>query len=121
MAHQITDRQRMALLVIAESIRDRGIPPTVRELCKLMGVTSTNCATDHLKALRNKGLIEHHKLNARGMRITAAGWHALGFDEPHDDQVVRVALVHLLRALETGDQLEDAVKSARAALGLEAA
>ena len=42
---------------IVDSIRSRSIPPTVREICAAVGLSSTATVQTHLKALESKGYI----------------------------------------------------------------
>lgn len=53
----LTERQTQVYQLIRSSIRERGIPPTVRELMRDLGVNGTNGVSDHLKALARKGWI----------------------------------------------------------------
>ena len=69
MAKELTSRQREVLDFILESIRDRGYPPTILEICEAFGISSTNGANDHLLALERKGYIERLP-KARGIHVT---------------------------------------------------
>lgn len=65
-----TDRQAVALHYVHAMISLRGYPPTVRELCRHMGLRSTNAGADFIKALTRKGYLERDYMRARGMRVT---------------------------------------------------
>lgn len=65
----LTDRQQQVLDFIAESTRDRGYPPTVREIGEHVGIRSTNGVSDHLEALEKKGYLKREPLISRGLRI----------------------------------------------------
>ncbi len=52
---ELTARQREVLLYIQHCIDNRGIPPTIKEICAWFGWTSTNAASDNLEALQRKG------------------------------------------------------------------
>lgn len=67
-------RQRQVLRFIAQSIASRGVPPTYRELCDLLGVSSTNAVNDLLAALERKGLIRRDVMKSRAVVPTRAGW-----------------------------------------------
>jgi repressor LexA len=73
----LTARQHEALAYIADYTTANGYPPTFRELCKGLGMSSTNAANDHLKALEKKGYIERKALASRAIRVTPAGRDAL--------------------------------------------
>ena len=56
-----------------------GAPPTIREICESLGITSTNGANDHLKALERKGLIDRGPSEtARAICLTEAGYREIG-------------------------------------------
>ena len=64
----ITDRQRMVLDFIRQSIHDRGYPPTLREIGARMGIRSTNGVNDHLRALERKGYLTREDMKSRALR-----------------------------------------------------
>jgi repressor LexA len=67
----LTQRQRDALDVIRQSLRERGIPPTLREIAVAMGIRSrsNHVVRDHLKALERKGYIALDTCRARGIKL----------------------------------------------------
>jgi repressor LexA len=67
---ELTDRQKEILGVIAACIREKGRPPSIRELMDEMGIASPNGIAKHLKALAQKGFIELMG-GARGIRLLA--------------------------------------------------
>jgi repressor LexA len=78
----LTFRQRQCLGFIATYWREHGYPPTLREICAHMSISSTLGAKDHLRALERKQVIElskSQKSEARAFKITPAGWAELGF------------------------------------------
>lgn len=56
---------------IKRSIRVRGVPPTLREICKVLGLKSTNGASEHLQTLERKGYITRSDGLSRGIRLVA--------------------------------------------------
>lgn len=68
----LTERQRKVLAFVERSIRERGYPPTLREVCAELGVTSTNGASDHLRALERKGYLRRDPTRARAMVLVGA-------------------------------------------------
>lgn len=68
--HKLTDRQRMVLEYICESIQDRGYPPTLREIGLKLGIRSTNGVNDHLRALERKGYLTREDMKSRTLRPT---------------------------------------------------
>jgi len=70
----LTDRQREILDFITQSIRERGYPPTLREIGLHFGIKSTNGVNDHLRALEKKGYLQREDLKSRALRpVTSAG------------------------------------------------
>lgn len=70
-----TERQLEALRLIEKSAH---FPPTIRELCAALGVSSTNAVTELLLRLVRDGLIQRNAKQARAMWLTTAGKRALG-------------------------------------------
>jgi repressor LexA len=68
----LTDRQREILDFITRSIRDRGYPPTLREIGLHFGIRSTNGVNDHLRALEKKGHLQREDLKSRALRPVTA-------------------------------------------------
>lgn len=66
---KITQRQQAVLDVISASIREKGYPPTLKELADALGVSSRNSAVKHLTALTKKGYIVWENNKARGIRL----------------------------------------------------
>ncbi len=64
----LTDRQREILDFITASIRERGYPPTLREIGLHFGIRSTNGVNDHLRALEKKGHLQREDLKSRALR-----------------------------------------------------
>ena len=62
-------RQQETLDLLVMFISARGYPPTARELADLLGVSSPNSATEHLRALERKGVITVARGISRGITI----------------------------------------------------
>ena len=58
MAKQLTKRQHDVLDTIRTWIKQRGYPPTIRELGKLLGIKSLRGVTTHLDAIAKKGFLK---------------------------------------------------------------
>jgi SOS-response transcriptional repressor LexA len=65
-------RQVELLRFIAARIAG-GLPPTNIEIAKHLGVRSTNCVAQYVRALQRKGLLVVEPCRARAMRLTARG------------------------------------------------
>jgi len=70
---QITDRQKEILCVIQKFMQDTGMPPTVREIAKITGL-SVATVHEHLRKLEKAGCIRIERGKARGIRV--CGWCA---------------------------------------------
>jgi len=68
---ELTDRQLEVLDYITAAIRERGFPPTIREIGEALDIRSTNGVNDHLKALERKGFIDRSASKSRAMMVTA--------------------------------------------------
>lgn len=69
----ITQSQVKVLKAISEFIKDKGISPTNRELCKLLNIKSTGTVHEHLSLLLNKGCINKIESSPRSITITEKG------------------------------------------------
>ena len=52
---ELTDRRRQILEFIDSQLRDRGYPPSVREIGEAVGLTSSSTVHAHLNALQDAG------------------------------------------------------------------
>lgn len=55
---RLTDPRSQILAAIRDSVKERGYPPTLREIAEAVGLASTSSVHYHLRALRRDGLIE---------------------------------------------------------------
>ena len=58
---------------IEESLRDRGRPPTLREIGTAFGIASTNGVRYHLDRLERDGKIRRDRFTSRGIEVQLAG------------------------------------------------
>ncbi|MET1254285.1 transcriptional repressor LexA [Aliikangiella maris] len=65
----LTARQNEVFEILKEYVEDYGIAPTHVELAKLIGVSSSKAAADHLKALEKKNVIKIYPDKPRGIQI----------------------------------------------------
>ncbi|MGQ9475977.1 MAG: transcriptional repressor LexA [Actinomycetota bacterium] len=64
----LTPRQEEALEFVLSTLERRGYPPSVRELCEALGLSSTRGALRHLEALERKGFISRSP-GARAIQV----------------------------------------------------
>jgi repressor LexA len=67
----LTPRQEEVLDFILETLQGRGYPPSVREVCEALGLSSTRGALRHLEALEKKGCISRAP-GARAIQVRDA-------------------------------------------------
>ena len=65
----LSPQRQRTLNVIREFLDDRGYPPTVRDIVKGCGMSSTSVADYHLRALERDGYIRRDSGVSRGMEI----------------------------------------------------
>jgi repressor LexA len=114
---QLTKRQAELLRLIRVFVREKGYPPTVRELVALTGRRSTAGVQKLLDALRKKGYIKRVRGRSRGIVpvqggstvwIPLVGWaaagslavseeHLGGYDTPNGSAVLASEDFFLLR------------------------
>ena len=91
MAKQLTKRQHTVLEAIRDWIRQRGYPPTIRELGQQLGIKSLRGVTTHLDAIAKKGFLKREP-RARSIRL-------MDLVAPFE-QAMRVPVVGRIRAGE---------------------
>ena len=65
----LTRRQREILHYIKASIRERGYPPSVREICEAVGLRSTSTVHAYLARLEQKGYIRRDPTKPRAIEV----------------------------------------------------
>jgi repressor LexA len=78
----ITTRQQRILDFIAETVRDRGYPPTVREIGEAVGLTSSSSVHAQLANLERMGLLHKDPTKPRAMTLATDGARATGTAVP---------------------------------------
>jgi repressor LexA len=69
MKQELTHRQKQVLDFIEKHIHKFGSSPTIREIGKSLGITSTNGVRAHLEALIKKGYLKKTELISRGLAL----------------------------------------------------
>jgi len=64
-----TKLQQKVLEMITACIENRGFPPTLREIGKHCGISSTGSVSFHLKVLEAKGLLKRPPSLSRGLEV----------------------------------------------------
>jgi repressor LexA len=69
---QLTARQRRILDFIGQTVRERGYPPTVREIGEAVGLTSSSSVHAQLATLERRGLLRKDPTKPRAMSLSEA-------------------------------------------------
>ncbi len=93
---KLSDRQRRMLEFIQAHGRDRGYPPSIREIGEAVGISSTSVVNYNLNRLVEEGYLDRHQNVSRGIRLT----EKLGDAASRLADVVRVPLVGRIFASE---------------------
>ena len=72
MKSKITDRQQAVYEFIRDTIENRGMPPTMREIGAKFGIRSTNGVEKHLLVLERGGYISRERGKSRGIALVGA-------------------------------------------------
>jgi repressor LexA len=67
----LTSQQRCLIFEIIDYQAKHGFPPTIRELCGLMRISSPNGIMCHLKALKKKGCLTWQPYKPRTIALYA--------------------------------------------------
>jgi len=65
----LTAKQRLVLNFLKSKTRQQGYPPTVREICEAVGLSSTSTVHAHLESLERKGYIRRARAKNRSTEI----------------------------------------------------
>ena len=69
----LTQRQRMVLEVIRDSVQRRGYPPSMREIGEAVGLTSTSSVSHQLRTLQRKGYLRRDANRPRAVEVKVPG------------------------------------------------
>ncbi len=67
---ELTPRQQRIVEFIAETVRERGYPPTVREIGEAVGLTSSSSVHAQLATLERRGLLTKDPTKPRAMALS---------------------------------------------------
>jgi repressor LexA len=77
----LTEEQNRVLSFVTQHQKERGAPPTVREICLAMGYSSLNSVRQHLRLIEQKGYIRLLKGLARGIELLVHNQEERGENE----------------------------------------
>lgn len=67
--HKLSDRQEAILAFIADTLRERGFPPSVREIGDAVGLTSPSTVHSHLATLQKHGFLRRDPDKPRAIEV----------------------------------------------------
>src|SRR4051812_24995350 len=70
------------------TVRDRGYPPSVREIAVAVDLASTSAVHHHLQALEREGLLERGASHSRAIRLTPLATTRTSGSEPSGTNVI---------------------------------
>lgn len=86
---QFETKQIEILQFIYDTVEKKGFPPTVREICSAVNLSSTSTVHGHIARLERKGLLVKDPTKPRALEITKEGRKALGI-KPTEIPIVGV-------------------------------
>ena len=66
---ELNDKQLLIYEFLKDFTSEKGYPPTVREICKAVGLKSTSSVHGHLKHLEKEGLLKRDPTKPRALEI----------------------------------------------------
>ncbi len=84
---QLTGKRREILEVIEASLRDRGYPPSVREIGESVGLTSSSSVHAHLSTLQKQGYLRRDPTKPRAIEVR--------FDSNSGSQIDKARVRHV--------------------------
>lgn len=90
---KLTDRQNQILDTIKKFIAKNGYPPTVREIGKILDLSSPATTHFHLNRLENKGYIKKNKAKNRSLELLVPNEYL-----NNDNDVTDIALIGTITA-----------------------
>lgn len=89
MTNNHESKQTEILQYIYDTVEDRGFPPTVREICSAVNLSSTSTVHGHIARLERKGFLLKDATKPRAIEVTKKGREELGI-KPKEIPVVGV-------------------------------
>ena len=78
MPRSAKNKQMAVLAYIHKQVTEHGYPPTVREICSAVGLSSTSTVHGHINRLIEKGFLRKDSAKPRALEITPKGLDLLG-------------------------------------------
>lgn len=98
------ERHLQILKCIYSNIQSQGFPPTVREICEAVNLSSTSTVHGHLSQLEKQGYLLRNATKPRAMEITDKGLELLGVSSQGIPMIGTVTAGQPITAIE---EIED--------------
>ena len=96
---ELTKKQRLILKLIAQSVEQKGYPPTYQQLCDILGIASKNGVKKHIDALVTKGYLKKDS-SARGIQILDPEYRPMSQEPPSVPLIGHIAAGYPILAEE---------------------
>jgi len=73
MHKKLNDKQQQILDFVNRQVKEKGYPPSVREICSAVGFKSTSTVHSYIKKLEELGLIEKDPTKPRALKVLRKG------------------------------------------------
>lgn len=93
-------KRREIYKFIKNQINSKGYPPTIREICKSVGLNSTSTVYNHLKALEKSGFIKRNFDSARSIEVIK--------DPLNDKKLINVPVINNIKDITSISSLRNA-------------
>lgn len=87
-----SNKQFEVLSYIHSQVEAKGYPPTVREICAAVNLSSTSTVHGHINRLIKKGYLQKDPTKPRALEITPSGLDVLGI-KPHQHEMPLLGVV----------------------------
>jgi repressor LexA len=93
---KISNKQKVILDFLNQQIKEKGYPPSVREICEAVGLRSTSTVHGYLKRLEKKGAIKKDPTKPRALKMLNTpenSWGSGEFSNEFRRELVDVPIV----------------------------
>lgn len=90
---ELSEKEQMILDFMKKQIAENGYPPSVREICKAVGLSSTSTVHGYLSKLQKKGAIEKSNNKTRALKVLIGGENQEDKDFYTKKEMVEVPVV----------------------------
>lgn len=74
MGEKLNQKEELIMKVIKKNIRDKGYPPSVREIGLAVGLSSSSTVHGYLKRLESKGYLKRDATKPRALEVLNSNW-----------------------------------------------